>query len=73
MLGGLAGTVLCGAIVGGVVSCSNGSTTTQPVQNSNSSSKSTSPIQTTSNYKLTPIAQPGVIYNQNLKSFSEAA
>ena len=42
LLGGLAGTVLCGAIAGGIVSCSNGSSSTSTTTNTNNVTSSTS-------------------------------
>ena len=42
LLGGLVGTVLCGAIAGGIVSCSNGSSSTSTATNTNNVTSSTS-------------------------------
>ena len=63
LLGGLAGTVLCGAIAGGIVSCSNGSSSTSTTtstnnvtsstSNSNSEKSSSTTNNTTSPYELT--------------------
>ena len=57
LLGGLAGVVLCGAVVGGVVSCSNGSNT--PTTTSNSKTTNTQQAKpTTSTKNTTPTSSP---------------
>ena len=64
LLGGLAGAVLCGAVVGGVVSCSNGSTTAT----NNTTPSSSTTTNTISDYALTDTYNTSTIAYKNAQT-----
>lgn len=74
LFGSLAGVVLAGAVIGGVVSCSNGNTTTQPVSKPTTSTANN----TISGYVLTDTTNTSTIayknaQNQNASEISMVA